>query len=93
MSHKCAKCGRPDVRLYRPYGECPRMERIVCIAHFPIPTNLGWWVPLRFDEHGNVYGYCGGDQASVDAWMALADSDPSGPTYKRNEDGDYEVCQ
>lgn len=93
MSHKCATCGRSDVRLYRPYGEFLRMERIVCNAHFPVGAILGWWVPLREDVDGLVLGQCAGDQASVDAWFAQSDSNPSGPTYKADADGIYEVSQ
>ena len=77
--HKCHVCGREDVRLYRPGGEFLRAERIVCNAHFPAGADLICYVPLRADKDGSVWGHTSGP---VDAWYAMPDADPNGPTWR-----------
>lgn len=81
----CAACGVTGVRLYRDYGGFLRRERIFCNAHVP-KESFGWYVPLRVDpKDGSVWGHCAGDQASIDAFYALADADENGPVWEGSQ--------
>lgn len=68
----CAKCGRGQCKLYRPYGEFLREGRIVCKADIP-QGQEGWYVPLCEDVDGTVWGYTSARQDSIDYFDSLPD--------------------
>ena len=68
---ECSKCHVSDVRLYRPYGEFLREQRIMCFAHASTHAlNWGWWVPLIEDLDGSVWGYCSTPELDIQRWNA-----------------------
>lgn len=69
--HKCAVCGRSAVRLYRPYGEFLRSERIRCCRHMPYDSK--WYVPLVEDTDGSVWGYTSVPDDAIKRWQDLPD--------------------
>lgn len=76
---RCSACGRSDVRLYRPYGEFLREERIRCNAHVPPPGD--WWYPCIVAIDGSVWGtFAEAPEATADRtlWLAMKEADPAG---------------
>lgn len=70
QAHKCSICGKNDVKLYRPYSEFLRNERIKCGEHVPA-QELIWYVPLIEDQDGSVWGYTSVPQDAIAKWKAL----------------------
>lgn len=68
--HKCSVCSKNEVRLYRPYVEFLRDERIRCKQHVP-EKEWDWYVPLIEDDDGSVWGITSVPQAAKEAWQAL----------------------
>lgn len=72
QKHKCAKCGRNDVRLYRYYGSFLREDEIFCRSDAPAgEIDMQYLVPLCEDEDGNVWGYTAVDEAAMKRFKAL----------------------
>ena len=78
----CATCKRADVRLYRPYGEFFRAERIVCNQHFPAGFILGWWVPCIPEPTmpNTAVGYGAVSDGQCAAFFALPEGG-AGPSW------------
>ena len=56
QKHKCAVCGRRDVRLYRIYSRYLHEDEIRCKKHIP-KDKAKWYVPLVEATDGTVWGY------------------------------------
>lgn len=67
--YQCAQCGIQKYRLYRPYGEFFREERVFCKAHIPEHA-AGWYVPLIENSDGSVWGYMSCPPESVQQWKS-----------------------
>ena len=67
--HRCAVCNQ-DVKLYRPYGEFLRSQRIKCREHIP-NNEQDWHVPLIEDTDGGVWGFSSAPQSAIDKWNIL----------------------
>jgi hypothetical protein len=68
--HKCSKCKRNDIKLYRPYGEFLRDSTIKCRKHVP-KDNWDWYVPMIEDTDGSVWGYTSVPPEAIDRWERL----------------------
>lgn len=68
--HSCSVCGKDYLRLFRPYGEFLRVERIRCKQHVP-EDEWDWYVPLIEDNDGSVWGLTSVPQAARETWQAL----------------------
>ena len=66
---RCGVCHKRGVKLYRPYSEFLRAERIRCLEHIP-EGEENWYVPLIEDDDGSVWGYiC--PTKDIDEWHRL----------------------
>jgi hypothetical protein len=70
--HNCSICNTGGVKLYCPYGEFLRPERIRCRAHIP-PNEQDWYIPLIEDDDGSVWGYTSAPDEHITRWEALPD--------------------
>ena len=73
--YKCAVCNA-GVKLYRPYGEFLRMERITCEDHIPEKAK-DWYVPLIEDLDGTVWGYTSSPRSAIARWESMPATVPS----------------
>lgn len=71
--HSCSVCDKDYVRLFRPYSEFLRAERIRCKQHVP-GDEWDWYVPLIEDEDGSVWGYTSVPRDAIKKWRALPES-------------------
>lgn len=80
--HRCAECGRGDVRLYREGGMFFREGDARCNACL---ESTDWKVPLITDPVGyGVWGYSSVPERDCDRFFAAPEADPRRPTYQRN---------
>lgn len=78
IKYKCAKCERQDMRLYRPYGEFYRPERVFCNAHVP-QDEYGWYVPLIDDDAGtSIWGYASCPREDIERVRAMPEASSAG---------------
>ena len=72
--HKCAVCGRNDVKLYRYYAFFLRVEEIFCKAHVPAgQIENQYFVPLCEDTDGSVWGYTSVPNDAIERFNSLPD--------------------
>jgi hypothetical protein len=69
----CASCGAVRVRLYRPYSEFLRAERIACLAHVPADEQ-GWFVPLVASPDSEVWGYTSCPDDDMRLWALMQET-------------------
>ena len=72
--HKCNACNIDNIKLYRPYGEFLRDERIFCEEHVPV-DEWDWFVPMIEDVDGTVWGYTSVPQNDIRKWESLPPED------------------
>lgn len=77
QKHKCAVCGRNDVKLYRWYAMFLRDEDIRCKAHVDDPALLENqnMVPLVEDKDGSVWGYTSAPDEDIFRFFDLPDNE------------------
>lgn len=69
--HRCAVCGRNDVRLYHYYGSL-HDDEIYCVRHAPAGAiESQALVPLCEDVDGSVWGYQRVPDEAIARWKAL----------------------
>ena len=71
--HRCAVCGRSDVRLYRYYGSFLRDSEIFCDLDAPEKSG-DWLVPLCEDTDGSVWGYSSIPEDALARFYAMSDA-------------------
>lgn len=71
--HRCAICKRSNIKLYRPYGEFLRDDKIRCRKHIPI-RKLDVYVPMIEDLDGSVWGYTSVPEDTHTKWKDLPDN-------------------
>ena len=76
----CAGCGKTDVRLYRPYGEFWRPERVKCNGCVPADQS-GWYVPVfpTGNDGAPAWGFTTAPDDAIALWRALPEGDHSKP--------------
>ncbi len=83
---KCNVCKKTnlEVRLYRPYGNFYREEDNFCNEHI---TDYDWYVPLWFDENGEVWGYTSVPQETIDAFFEIPEASFKALTWELQSRG------
>jgi len=85
----CHGCKDTQVRLYRPYGEFFRQERVMCNACLD-GDHRGWYVPFVMEEKtGHIWGYLAESQlekrsdgqSDLERVLALPEKDTSLPVW------------
>lgn len=76
MAKTCGKCGATGVRLYRPYGEFLRPERVLCRTCIPT-AEADWFVPCVVADDGTVWGYTSAPHVDFARWEALPEATPT----------------
>lgn len=80
--HKCATCGRNDIKLFRSAGGFLHDDEIFCYTHCPRNTDLSsdfikkcvlqtWYVPCIEDTDGSIWGYTSVPTKDIVKWNAL----------------------
>ncbi len=78
VKYKCAICYRQDVRLYRPYSEFYRPERVFCNMHIP-DSEYKWYVPLIDDDQGTtIWGHTSCPLEDIERCKAMPDAHSAG---------------
>lgn len=75
----CTTCKKTNlkVRLYRPYGNFYRSKDNFCNVHVP-ERGRDCYIPLIFNQDGEVWGYLNTPQKDLDTFYALPESDNKG---------------
>lgn len=75
QQHKCSRCGRSDVRLYRYYGCFLRDSEIYCCQCAPAGLiEKKSLVPLCEDIDGSVWGYTSVPPDAIARFYVLPDA-------------------
>jgi hypothetical protein len=82
IKYKCAVCQRQDARLYRPYSEFYRPERVFCNMHVP-SDEFGWYVPLIDCAEGmTIWGHLNADTNDFVRVENMPDAHPAGFQFR-----------